>query len=118
MIVLPGFLSLTQTLKFLLISRYLIKLSSSSERSKAMLTELCLASDEFDHFVVKAHNSFTFCLKELRVRFLISQVNVTKSANCGYGFILYVMPPVFQGLLVFAESNNLPVSMYFKEPGW
>ncbi|RVE67291.1 hypothetical protein OJAV_G00101610 [Oryzias javanicus] len=58
-----------------------------TERSKAMLTELCLASDEFDHFVVKAHNSFTFCLKELR------------------------------GLLVFAESNNLPVSMYFDEPG-
>lgn len=33
-----------------------------------MLTELCLASDEFDHFAVQAHNSVTFCLKELRVR--------------------------------------------------
>uniref|UniRef100_A0A8C5HIJ6 Cell cycle checkpoint control protein RAD9A n=1 Tax=Gouania willdenowi TaxID=441366 RepID=A0A8C5HIJ6_GOUWI len=58
-----------------------------SERSKAMVTELCLASDEFDHFAVHAHNSVTFCLKELR------------------------------GLLVFAESTGLPISMYFDEPG-
>ncbi|XP_045885644.1 cell cycle checkpoint control protein RAD9A isoform X2 [Micropterus dolomieu] len=58
-----------------------------AEQSKAMLTELCLASDEFDHFAVQAHNSVTFCLKELR------------------------------GLLVFAESTGLPISMYFDEPG-
>uniref|UniRef100_A0A672IXA3 Cell cycle checkpoint control protein RAD9A n=1 Tax=Salarias fasciatus TaxID=181472 RepID=A0A672IXA3_SALFA len=38
-----------------------------AERSKAMLTELCLASDEFDHFAVQAQNSITFCLKELRL---------------------------------------------------
>ncbi|XP_013862250.1 cell cycle checkpoint control protein RAD9A [Austrofundulus limnaeus] len=58
-----------------------------AERSRAMLTEMCLASDEFDHFEAKAHNSITFCLKELR------------------------------GLLVFAESTGLPVSVYFNEPG-
>ncbi|XP_035504946.1 cell cycle checkpoint control protein RAD9A isoform X2 [Scophthalmus maximus] len=58
-----------------------------AELSKAMLTELCLASDEFDHFAVRAHSSVTFCLKELR------------------------------GLLVFAESTGLPISMYFDEPG-
>ncbi|XP_031718699.1 cell cycle checkpoint control protein RAD9A isoform X2 [Anarrhichthys ocellatus] len=58
-----------------------------ADRAKAMLTELCLASDEFDHFAVQAHNSVTFCLKELR------------------------------GLLVFAESTGLPISMYFDEPG-
>ncbi|XP_035525699.1 cell cycle checkpoint control protein RAD9A [Morone saxatilis] len=57
------------------------------DQSKAMLTELCLASDEFDHFAVQIHNSVTFCLKELR------------------------------GLLVFAESTGLPISMYFDEPG-
>ncbi|XP_051274974.1 cell cycle checkpoint control protein RAD9A [Dicentrarchus labrax] len=57
------------------------------DQSKAMLTELCLASDEFDHFAVRIHNSVTFCLKELR------------------------------GLLVFAESTGLPISMYFDEPG-
>ncbi|XP_008325261.2 cell cycle checkpoint control protein RAD9A isoform X1 [Cynoglossus semilaevis] len=55
--------------------------------SKAMLTELCLASDEFDEFSVQDHSSITFCLKELR------------------------------GLLVFAESTGLPISMYFDEPG-
>ncbi|XP_072251754.1 cell cycle checkpoint control protein RAD9A isoform X2 [Leuresthes tenuis] len=58
-----------------------------AERSKAMLTELCLASDEFEHFAVRAHNSITFCLKELR------------------------------GLLLFAEATGLPVSLYFDEPG-
>ncbi|XP_028272448.1 cell cycle checkpoint control protein RAD9A [Parambassis ranga] len=58
-----------------------------AEQSKAMLTELCLASDEFDHFAIQAHSSVTFCLKELR------------------------------GLLVFAESTGLPVSIYFDEPG-
>ncbi|XP_030251861.1 cell cycle checkpoint control protein RAD9A [Sparus aurata] len=57
------------------------------DRSKSMLTELCLASDEFDHFAVTTQNSVTFCLKELR------------------------------GMLVFAESTGLPVSMYFDEPG-
>ncbi|XP_056295565.1 cell cycle checkpoint control protein RAD9A [Pseudoliparis swirei] len=57
------------------------------DQSKAMLTELCLASDEFDHFAVQTHNSVTFCLKELR------------------------------GLLVFAESTGLPISMYFDGPG-
>lgn len=62
-------------------------LEEEAESSKAMLTELCLASDEFDHFAVQAHNSVTFCLKELR------------------------------GLLVFAESTGLPISLYFDEPG-
>lgn len=33
-----------------------------------MLTELCLGSDEFDHFAVQNDKSITFCLKELRVR--------------------------------------------------
>ncbi|CAL8264296.1 unnamed protein product [Lota lota] len=58
-----------------------------AEPSKAMLTELCLSADEFDHFEVRAQSSVTFCLKELR------------------------------GLLVFAESTGLPISMYFAEPG-
>uniref|UniRef100_UPI0037E7EB4C cell cycle checkpoint control protein RAD9A n=1 Tax=Semicossyphus pulcher TaxID=241346 RepID=UPI0037E7EB4C len=58
-----------------------------ADHSRAMLTELCLASDEFDHFSVQAQNSVTFCLKELR------------------------------GLLVFAESTGLPITMYFDEPG-
>lgn len=58
-----------------------------SEPSKAMLTELCLASDEFDHFSVQVQNSITFCLKELR------------------------------GLLLFAESTDLPISIHYAEPG-
>ncbi|KAK7922084.1 hypothetical protein WMY93_008986 [Mugilogobius chulae] len=58
-----------------------------AEPSKAMLTELCLSSDEFDQFSVQTQNSITFCLKELR------------------------------GLLIFAESTGLPISIHFDEPG-
>ncbi len=47
---------------------YLFVHVSLPDQPKAMLTELCLASDEFDHFAVQTHNSITFCLKELRVR--------------------------------------------------
>ncbi|XP_076015667.1 cell cycle checkpoint control protein RAD9A isoform X2 [Genypterus blacodes] len=58
-----------------------------ADLSKAMLTELSLGSDEFDDFTIGTPYSVTFCLKELR------------------------------GLLVFAESTGLPISMYFDEPG-
>ncbi|XP_017329315.1 cell cycle checkpoint control protein RAD9A [Ictalurus punctatus] len=58
-----------------------------ADSSKAMMTELCLSSEEFDHFVIGSQTSITFCLKELR------------------------------GLLVFAETAGLPISMYFDEPG-
>lgn len=58
-----------------------------TDPSRAMMTELCLSSEEFDHFAISTQTSITFCLKELR------------------------------GLLVFAESSGLPVSMYFDEPG-
>ncbi|KTG40236.1 hypothetical protein cypCar_00030021 [Cyprinus carpio] len=58
-----------------------------ADSSRAMMTELCLSSEEFDHFAVGSQTSVTFCLKELR------------------------------GLLVFAESSGLPVSLYFDEPG-
>ncbi|KAL1261510.1 hypothetical protein QQF64_006775 [Cirrhinus molitorella] len=58
-----------------------------ADSSRAMMTELCLSAEEFDHFAVSTQTSITFCLKELR------------------------------GLLVFAESSGLPISMYFDEPG-
>ncbi len=45
-----------------------------------MLTELCLASDEFDHFAVQVHSSITFCLKELRVRQWTKQ-GITEQKN-------------------------------------
>lgn len=44
------------------------------EPSNAMLTELCLSADEFDHFAVRAQSSVTFCLKELRVRWWTGRV--------------------------------------------
>ncbi|GAA6096816.1 cell cycle checkpoint control protein RAD9A [Tachysurus ichikawai] len=62
-------------------------MEDDADSSKAMMTELCLSSDEFDHFAIGSETSITFCLKELR------------------------------GLLVFAETAGLPISMYFEEPG-
>ncbi|XP_066504767.1 cell cycle checkpoint control protein RAD9A isoform X2 [Hoplias malabaricus] len=58
-----------------------------ADPARAMMTELCLSSEEFDHFAVSSDNSITFCLKE------------------------------FRGLLVFGESCGLPISMHFDEPG-
>ncbi|KAL2077848.1 hypothetical protein ACEWY4_027352 [Coilia grayii] len=58
-----------------------------TDQFKAMMTELCLSSEEFDHFSVSLQTSITFCLKELR------------------------------GLLVFAESTGLPISVFFDDPG-
>lgn len=93
-----------------------------------MLTELSLASDEFEHFAAQSHNSITFCLKEWRVSvclllkqfFMYSGFN-TRCSRClflWFFFIGLVLSFLFlQGLLQFAESTDLPVSMYFDEPG-
>ena len=63
-----NFVSVFDLHSLLLFSPFLSLPVSLSDLSKSMLTELCLASDEFDHFAVTAPNSVTFCLKELRVR--------------------------------------------------
>lgn len=47
---------------------FVLLLIFPADQGKAMLTELCLGSDEFDHFAVQNPNSITFCLKEFRVR--------------------------------------------------
>ncbi|XP_064198001.1 cell cycle checkpoint control protein RAD9A isoform X1 [Anguilla rostrata] len=58
-----------------------------AEQSKAVLTELSLSAKEFEQFTVGCPGRVTFCLKEMR------------------------------GLLMFAESSGLPVSLHFDEPG-
>ncbi|KAJ7344142.1 hypothetical protein JRQ81_000092 [Phrynocephalus forsythii] len=62
-------------------------LDEETELSRAMVTELCLSEEEFQAFHVKQETQITFCLKE------------------------------FRGLLSFAESSNLPLSIYFDIPG-
>ncbi|NXS09025.1 RAD9A protein, partial [Neodrepanis coruscans] len=58
-----------------------------AEPSKTMVTELCLAEDEFQSVAVSPGSHITFCLKE------------------------------FRGLLTFAEASNLPLTIHFDEPG-
>ncbi|XP_072354149.1 cell cycle checkpoint control protein RAD9A-like isoform X2 [Scyliorhinus torazame] len=58
-----------------------------SDPKKTMLTELALTVQEFDEFCIEEECEITFCLKELR------------------------------GLLGFAESSGLPLTVHFKGPG-
>ncbi|XP_053139289.1 cell cycle checkpoint control protein RAD9A isoform X2 [Hemicordylus capensis] len=62
-------------------------LEEETELGRMMVTELCLSEDEFQAFHVKQETQVTFCLKE------------------------------FRGLLSFAESSNLPLSIHFDTPG-
>ncbi|XP_009077007.1 PREDICTED: cell cycle checkpoint control protein RAD9A, partial [Acanthisitta chloris] len=58
-----------------------------AEPSKTMVTELCLAEEEFQCVAVAPGSCITFCLKE------------------------------FRGLLSFAEASSLPLTIHFDVPG-
>ncbi|XP_062488243.1 cell cycle checkpoint control protein RAD9A [Pezoporus occidentalis] len=58
-----------------------------AELSKTMVTELCLAKEEFEAVAAVPDSHITFCLRE------------------------------FRGLLSFAEASNLPLSIYYDAPG-
>ncbi|XP_030041571.1 cell cycle checkpoint control protein RAD9A isoform X1 [Microcaecilia unicolor] len=62
-------------------------LEEETDPSKMMLTEMTLNEDEFLHFQISKESEITFCLKE------------------------------FRGLLSFAESSSLPVSIHFDIAG-
>lgn len=49
------------------------------------------------------------------VRFSIFMLNVNAHERDSWSNIFFSFP--LQGLLVFAESTGLPISMYFDEPG-
>ncbi|KAM6204593.1 cell cycle checkpoint control protein RAD9A [Sarcoramphus papa] len=58
-----------------------------AEPGKTMVTELCLAEDEFQTVAVAPGSCITFCLKE------------------------------FRGLLTFAEASSLPLTIHYDVPG-
>ncbi|XP_029430254.1 cell cycle checkpoint control protein RAD9A isoform X2 [Rhinatrema bivittatum] len=62
-------------------------MEDETDPNKMMLTEMALNEDEFLHFQVRKESEITFCLKE------------------------------FRGLLNFAESSSLPVSIHFDVAG-
>ncbi|XP_033918233.1 cell cycle checkpoint control protein RAD9A isoform X2 [Melopsittacus undulatus] len=57
------------------------------EPTKMMVTELCLAKEEFEAVAAVPDSHITFCLRE------------------------------FRGLLSFAEASHLPLSIYYDAPG-
>ncbi|NXV11949.1 RAD9A protein, partial [Cepphus grylle] len=84
-----------------------------AERSKMMVTELCLAEDEFQTVAVAPGSCITFCLKEFRVspcRGPPSQHQVTPQPLLNLLFVP-------QGLLAFAEASNLPLTIHYDVPG-
>uniref|UniRef100_A0A8C5PUU7 Cell cycle checkpoint control protein RAD9A n=1 Tax=Leptobrachium leishanense TaxID=445787 RepID=A0A8C5PUU7_9ANUR len=62
-------------------------IEEETDASKAMLTELSLSSEEFLVYQIQEQREITFCLRE------------------------------FRGLLIFAESSSLPISIHFDSAG-
>ncbi|XP_006072762.1 cell cycle checkpoint control protein RAD9A isoform X1 [Bubalus bubalis] len=81
---------------------------------KAMVTEMSIGEEDFQQLQAQEGVAITFCLKEFRVRFLpCTQRPVHLSSLPSLHALL--LPS--QGLLSFAESANLSLSIHFDAPG-
>ncbi|XP_026338856.2 cell cycle checkpoint control protein RAD9A isoform X2 [Ursus arctos] len=81
---------------------------------KAMVTEMSIGEEDFQQLQAQEGVAITFCLKELRVRLPLAH-----SPPCppcpARGLTVLRLPS--QGLLSFAESANLALSVHFDAPG-
>nr|XP_051682602.1 cell cycle checkpoint control protein RAD9A isoform X3 [Oryctolagus cuniculus] len=82
---------------------------------KAMVTEMSLGEDDFQQLRVREGVAVTFCLKEFRVSLPPRHVP-RRPGGPTPGLTALPLPPS-QGLLSFAESANLSLSVHFDTPG-
>ncbi|XP_046499094.1 cell cycle checkpoint control protein RAD9A isoform X1 [Equus quagga] len=82
---------------------------------KAMVTEMSIGEEDFQQLQAQEGVAITFCLKELRVRLPAHTHHPVLPACPGPG--LTALPLPSQGLLSFAESANLSLSIHFDAPG-
>ncbi|NWY55634.1 RAD9A protein, partial [Chionis minor] len=86
-------------------------MEDEAERSKTMVTELCLAEDEFQTVAMAPGSRITFCLKEFRVSPCLARPSPPQPGATP-------QPPFCpQGLLSFAEASNLPLTIHYDVPG-
>lgn len=79
-----------------------------------MVTQMSLGEADFQQLQAQEGVAVTFCLKEFRVRAFslptpALQPCPSLTPSC--------TPSPSQGLLSFAESANLPLSIHFDSPG-
>nr|XP_021525358.1 cell cycle checkpoint control protein RAD9A isoform X1 [Aotus nancymaae] len=85
---------------------------------KAMVTEVCLGEEDFQQLQAQEGAAITFCLKEFRVR-IPPHIRLGSSLSSPAQPIPgpHLLPLPSQGLLSFAESANLNLSIHFDAPG-
>ncbi|XP_049748590.1 cell cycle checkpoint control protein RAD9A isoform X1 [Elephas maximus indicus] len=81
---------------------------------RAMVTEMSIAEEDFQQLQAQEGVAVTFCLKEFRVGVPDARVVPTSLPSPAQGLTL-LLPS--QGLLSFAESANLSLSIHFDTPG-
>ncbi|XP_011225843.1 cell cycle checkpoint control protein RAD9A isoform X1 [Ailuropoda melanoleuca] len=81
---------------------------------KAMVTEMSIGEEDFQQLQAQEGVAITFCLKEFRVRFPLAH-SPPRPPCPARGLTVLLLPS--QGLLSFAESANLSLSVHFDAPG-
>lgn len=81
-----------------------------------MVTEMSIGEEDFQQLQAQEGVAITFCLKEFRVSFP-SNTLPTRPSQPRPAPGLTALPLPSQGLLSFAESANLSLSIHFDAPG-
>ncbi|XP_004383716.1 cell cycle checkpoint control protein RAD9A isoform X1 [Trichechus manatus latirostris] len=80
---------------------------------RAMVTEMSIGEEDFQQLQAQEGVAVTFCLKEFRVG--VSDLRAASRPPCPAQDLTLPLPS--QGLLSFAESANLSLSIHFDAPG-